>query len=94
MFTISYGNFWIHGRCDTPEVRIQSKLTFAIITTRPSLQSAKAFIRTLRRNGLDGVEWSGSPDPNDPDNYWIDDDTGERVSAKTGERTPPQENTQ
>lgn len=33
--------------------------------------------------------WSGSPCPLDPDNYWIDDKTGERVNAKTGERTPP-----
>lgn len=24
-------------------------------------------------------EWSGSPDPIDPDNYWIDDETGERI---------------
>lgn len=32
-------------------------------------------------------EWSGSLDPNDPDNYWINDETGERVCAKTGERT-------
>ena len=31
--------------------------------------------------------WSGSPCPKDPDNYWIDDVTGERVSALTGERT-------
>lgn len=31
-------------------------------------------------------EWSGSPDPADPDNYWIDDATGERVNAHTGER--------
>jgi hypothetical protein len=31
--------------------------------------------------------WSGSPDPADPDNFWIDDDTGERVNAVTGERT-------
>ena len=34
-------------------------------------------------------EWSGSLDPTDPDNFWIDDTTGERVNAKTGERTPP-----
>lgn len=34
-------------------------------------------------------EWSGHPDPEDPDNYWIDDATGERVSALTGERTLP-----
>lgn len=33
--------------------------------------------------------WDGSPDPNDPDNYWIDDQTGERVNATTGERTKP-----
>jgi hypothetical protein len=31
--------------------------------------------------------WSGYPDPADPDNYWIDDKTGERVNATTGERT-------
>jgi len=31
-------------------------------------------------------EWNGSPDPCDPDNYWIDDETNERVSL-TGERT-------
>jgi hypothetical protein len=34
-------------------------------------------------------EWSGSLCPIDPDNFWIDDDTGERVNATTGERTPP-----
>ncbi len=34
------------------------------------------------------AEWSGSPDPTDPDNFWIDDDTGERINAHTGERTP------
>ena len=41
--------------------------------------------------GLTGAEreWSGSPDHDDPDNYWIDDDTGERVCAETGARTPP-----
>lgn len=38
-------------------------------------------------------DWSGSPDPADPDNYWIDDDTGERVSAATGERTNPRAQT-
>lgn len=26
-------------------------------------------------------EWSGSPCPIDPDNFWIDDVTGERVPA-------------
>lgn len=34
-----------------------------------------------------GKEWSGHPDPRDPDNFWIDDKTGERVNAATGERT-------
>jgi len=33
------------------------------------------------------TEWSGTPDPTDPDNYWLDDETGERVCAATGERT-------
>lgn len=37
-------------------------------------------------------EWSGSPCPIDPDNYWIDDKTGERVSATTGKRTRPSKN--
>jgi hypothetical protein len=32
-------------------------------------------------------EWSGSCDPCDPANYWIDDDTNERVDAVTGERS-------
>ena len=32
-------------------------------------------------------EWSGSLDPVEPDLYWVDDDTDERVNAKTGERT-------
>lgn len=32
-------------------------------------------------------EWSGSCDPCDPANYWIDDETDERVSAATGERS-------
>ncbi len=36
---------------------------------------------------LNEPEWSGSPDPDDPDNFWIDDVTGERVNAYTGERT-------
>ena len=35
----------------------------------------------------DAHEWSGSQDPEDPDNFWIDDVTGERVSAHTGERS-------
>lgn len=34
------------------------------------------------------AEWSGSPDPAAPDTHWIDDATGERVNAETGERTP------
>lgn len=32
--------------------------------------------------------WSGHPDPDDPDHFWIDDVTGERVNATTGEREP------
>lgn len=26
-------------------------------------------------------DWSGSPCPDDPDNFWIDDATGERIPA-------------
>ncbi len=26
-------------------------------------------------------EWSGFPCPDDPDNFWIDDETGERIEA-------------
>lgn len=33
-------------------------------------------------------EWSGAPDPEDPDNVWRDDATGERVNAHTGDRMP------
>lgn len=43
----------------------------------------------MTRHMTDENEWSGSLDPKDPDNFWIDDDTGERVNATTGERTPP-----
>lgn len=32
------------------------------------------------------TEWSGSPCPIDPDNCWVDDETGEHVNAKTCER--------
>lgn len=32
-------------------------------------------------------EWSGYCDPCDPANFWIDDETGERVDAITGLRT-------
>ena len=31
-------------------------------------------------------EWSGSPAPEAPDEWWVDDVTGEYVSAETGER--------
>ena len=34
-------------------------------------------------------EFAGSPCPRDPDNFWIDDKTGERVNTETGERTQP-----
>jgi len=37
----------------------------------------------------DKGEWRASPDPKDPDNFWIDDSTGERVCAATGARTMP-----
>ncbi|OLP04569.1 hypothetical protein [Rhodoferax antarcticus] len=31
-------------------------------------------------------EWGGSPSNEAPDSWWVDDDTGEYVSAKSGER--------
>lgn len=34
------------------------------------------------------TEWNASLCPLDPANWWVDDDTGERVSAVTGERRP------
>lgn len=34
-------------------------------------------------------EWSGSPCPKDPDNFWIDDETDERVDAHSGARMAP-----
>jgi hypothetical protein len=33
------------------------------------------------------VEWNGYPAPCDPDNFWLDDESGERVNAATGART-------
>jgi hypothetical protein len=33
------------------------------------------------RDEVSRLEWSGSPDPKDPDNFWIDDITGERKKA-------------
>jgi hypothetical protein len=36
---------------------------------------------------IEAETWTGSPCPRDPDNFWIDDKTRERVNAKTGERT-------
>jgi hypothetical protein len=41
----------------------------------------------MARTPKDEGEWTGSPCPIDPDNFWIDDFTGERVNAETGERT-------
>jgi hypothetical protein len=31
---------------------------------------------------LPGHEWAGHTDPEDPDNFWVDDETGERVDAR------------
>lgn len=36
--------------------------------------------RTIR-DAQPAPGWSGSPCPEDPDNYWIDDKTGERIKA-------------
>lgn len=42
---------------------------------------------TKETNARPVIEWSGSPCELDPDNFWLDDDTGERVCAETGERS-------
>ena len=35
------------------------------------------------RNIMENEEyWSGSLDPDDPDNFWIDDETDERIQAE------------
>ncbi|MGB3833777.1 MAG: hypothetical protein WA975_18150 [Mesorhizobium sp.] len=48
------------------------------------IEEVEAFIELHRPSKK--TEWSGSPCPKDPDNFWIDDATGERVNAVTGER--------
>jgi hypothetical protein len=40
------------------------------------------------QNKMNSDKWNGSPCPYDPDNFWIDDETGERVDAETGARIP------
>lgn len=52
----------------------------------PDIAGRLDYLHMLFRHAF---EWSGSPDPEDPDNFWIDDETGERVNAHTGERTKP-----
>lgn len=37
--------------------------------------------KQLHEGYCEQEEWSGSPCPDDPDNYWIDDKTGERIKA-------------
>lgn len=32
------------------------------------------------------MDWNGSPYWKDPDNFWVDDETGELVDAATGQR--------
>lgn len=49
---------------------------------------ACAAIRVLHAEVTNSTYWSGSPDPDDPANFWIDDDTGERVCAVCGHREP------
>ena len=38
---------------------------------------------------MEQAERSGSFDPSDPSDFWIDDITKERVDARTGERFSP-----
>ena len=51
------------------------------------LRSSVLEDRRIRKAKADLQDWSGSCDPKDPSNFWIDDKTGERVNAWTGERT-------
>ena len=47
-------------------------------------------IRRLHpQNILEICEWGGAQDATDPENFWVDDATGERVNARTGERNKP-----
>lgn len=51
--------------------------------------AAHCYVEIAETELRGAVEWSGSPCPTDPDNFWIDDATGERVNAHTGERSAP-----
>lgn len=57
----------------------------------PTYERAKLLVEYVKaeREFNARSEWSGSLCPIDPDNFWIDDETGERVCATTGARTPP-----
>lgn len=52
----------------------------------------KALARNLGKWQFIGVEYDQpaelKPKPCDPDNFWIDDKSGERIDARTGERHP------
>jgi hypothetical protein len=61
----------------------------AISVIRAAVEPARAALALA--DGQVEREWSGSPDPADPDNFWIDDATGERVNAETGERSQVEE---
>jgi len=52
-----------------------------------------AYAKTLREATGDNwqpmpKDYEASPCVLDPDNYWVDDETGERIYALNGERTP------
>lgn len=53
-----------------------------------SSKDVKTALEAFKKEQAKPEEWSGHPDPAMPDKYWIDDKTGERVNAETGERTP------
>lgn len=86
-------------RHEIVEQRVAAGARLATWRDKPILQLPDgAFLdaENITKAGLDYAgfliaaakdEWSGSPDPSDPDNYWIDDATGERVNAVTGERS-------
>ncbi|MGK2884347.1 MAG: hypothetical protein ACSLE8_06160 [Rhodococcus sp. (in: high G+C Gram-positive bacteria)] len=74
----------LYGADDTPENRASVELD-AVLDLSPDAPVPGSWTDVSDNDAL----WSSSPCPLDPDNFWIDDATGERVNAKTGERTAP-----
>jgi hypothetical protein len=59
------------GELSAAKIMLEKESALAQIAQFETLNHAFALQR----------EWSGSPCPVDPDNYWVNDETGERVKA-------------